>query len=175
MTKEEEVLVADWFRRVRESQLIHYACGTYYSKLNLMLGVPTIFLTTIVGTAVFVSLGNHATGNYRITIGMVSLLASVFAALHTFLGYSQRSEKHKLTATGYAAVRRELEFMKTFPDQDSVELAKKLETIKLQMNHLAESAESVPNHIWRRHVSELKGRDHKRIFYIPKKDSEEKN
>ncbi len=169
MNDDEHLHITDWFRRVRESQLIHYACSEHFRNLNLLLGIPTIVLTTIVGTAVFISLGNQSVGNYKITIGMVSMLASVLAALHTFLGYAQRAEKHRLTATGYASIRRELELLKTFPIADSNELSKKLETIKLRMDHLTESSESVPHRIWKKHVSELKGTDHKRIFHLPKK------
>lgn len=173
MNEEQEALVKDWFRRVRENQFTHYACGNYFSRLNYMLGIPTIILSTVVGTAVFVSLDNQAIGNYKIVIGVVSMLASVLAALHTFLGFSQRAEKHRLTATGYASVRRELELIKTFPIEGSVELSKKLETIKIQIDHLAESAEEVPKSVWQKNIRELKGREHKRIFHIPKKADEQ--
>ncbi len=172
MNEEQETLVIDWFKRVRENQFKHYACGNYFSKLNYMLGIPTIILSTMVGTAVFVSLDNQAIGNYKIVIGVVSMLASVLAALHTFLGFSQRADKHRLTATGYASVRRELELIKTFPIEDSVGLSKKLETIKIQIDHLAKSAEEVPKSVWLKNKRELKGRDHNGIFHIPKINDE---
>ena len=168
MNKEQELLIKDWFRRVRENQFTHYACGNYFSRLNYMLGIPTIILSTVVGTAVFVSLDNQAVGNYKIAIGIISMLASVFATLHTFLGFSQRAEKHRLTATGYASVRRELELIKTFPIENSVELSKKLETIKIQIDHLAESSEEVPKRVWEKNIKALKEKEHNRIFHIPK-------
>ena len=169
MNEKHEILIKDWFRRVRVNQFAHYACGNYFSKLNFMLGIPTIILSTLVGTAVFVSLDNQAVGNYKIAIGFVSMLASVLAALHTFLGFSQRAEKHRLTATAYSSIRRELELIKTFPIEDSVELSKKLETIKIQIDHLAESAEEVPKRVWEKNRNALKSKEHKRIFHIAKK------
>lgn len=36
-----EKLIADWFRRVRESQFIHYACANYFNRLHSYLGIPT--------------------------------------------------------------------------------------------------------------------------------------
>lgn len=172
MNESEEVLITDWFRRARESQLVHYACGDYFTQLNLRLGIPTIILTTVVGSAVFLSLDNHAIGNYKIYIGMTSLLSSVLAALHTFLGYSQRAEKHRITATGYAAIRRDIEFLKTFSDASEIDLSKKLEKIKLKMDYLTNSSEPVPKKVWRQHVSGLKDRDHHRVFQLPKRKIE---
>lgn len=171
MTEEQDNLITDWFRRVRENQFIHYACGNHFSRLNYWLGVPTIALTTMVGTAVFTSLDNQAIGNYKIIIGIISILASVLAALQTFLGYSQRAEKHRLTASGYAAIRRELELLKTSPIQDTGELTNKLESIKIHLDHLAESAQEVPGKIWQKHINELKGKEHKRIFHLPVKQN----
>ena len=170
MNSEHDKLLTDWFRRARESQLAHYACSNYFSRLNLFLGIPTIVLSTIVGTAVFVSMDNSAIGNYKIAIGMVSMLASVLAALHTFLGFSQRDEKHKLTASGYASIRRELELMKSFNVEEEKELEKKFEAVKQRMDHLAESSEEVPDRIWRKVVGELKHRPHERIFHLPGKN-----
>lgn len=167
MTEDQKLLVKDWFRRARENQFTHYACSNYFSKMNYILGIPTIILSTLVGTAVFLSLDNQSIGNYKVAIGIVSMLACVFSALQTFLGFSERAEKHRLTATGYANVRRELEMLKTFPIEDNMELSKKIETLKIEIDHLANSAQEVPRRIWEKNIRELKNRDHNRIFHIP--------
>src|SRR5260370_1336043 len=60
LSPEVEVLVTDWFRRVRESQRVHYECGTYFSQRRYFLGIPAIVLSTAVGTAVFASLESAA-------------------------------------------------------------------------------------------------------------------
>lgn len=169
MQSEHELLISDWFRRVRENQFIHYACGNHFSRMNYWLGIPTILLTTVVGTAIFATLESQAIGGLRIVIGLISILASVLAALHTFLGFSERAEKHRLTAAGYAAVRRQLEFLKTFPVEDQKELSQGLESIKQEIDNLAKSAPEVPERIWNKKVTELKGREHKRIFHLPAK------
>ncbi|MCI0564162.1 MAG: SLATT domain-containing protein [Nitrososphaera sp.] len=167
MQPEHEVLISDWFRRVRENQFIHYACGNHFSRLNYWLGIPTIVLTTAVGTAIFATLETETTGALRIGIGLISILASVLAALHTFLGFSERAEKHRLTAAGYAAVRRQLEFLKTFPVGDEKELSQRLESTKQEIDNLAKSSPEVPGKIWNNKVTELKGREHRRIFHLP--------
>src|SRR5947209_1418110 len=85
MNEHELLLITDWFRRARESQRIHYECGTRYSRLNYLLGIPTIMLSAAVGTAVFASLDKDTSGSVRIILGLISMFAAVFASLQTFL------------------------------------------------------------------------------------------
>ncbi len=96
-----QLLIADWFRRVRESQHAHYACANHFSRLNFLLGIPTIVITSLVGTAVFVSLEKQELADYRILVGLLSMLAAVLASLQTFLGFAgaQRSIAWRARAT----------------------------------------------------------------------------
>src|SRR5437016_9781213 len=113
-----EVLVTDWFRRVRESQSVHYACANHFSRLHFALGLPTIFFTTVVGTAVFASMQKQVTGTWSIVVGLMSIAAAVLASLQTFLRLSERADKHRVAGAAYGAVRRALELLKTFPPED---------------------------------------------------------
>ena len=44
-------------------------------------------------------------------VGLASVLAAVLASLQTFLGYSERAEKHRVAGAKYGAIGRELEVM----------------------------------------------------------------
>src|SRR2546421_2594241 len=102
MDQEHELLLTDWFRRARESQRTHYECGTRFSRFNYWLGIPTIILSTAVGTAVFASLEQQSVPAWiKIVIGLVSILAAVLASLQTFLGFAQRADKHRIAGAGY--------------------------------------------------------------------------
>lgn len=166
MKEEHERLIKDWFRRARESQHVHYSCGNYFSKLNYFLGIPTIILGAIVGTAIFSSLDNQSVGDYTVLIGSVSILSSVLATLHTFLGFEQRAAKHKLTASGYSSIRRELELLKSFPIDDEEKLSSKLETVKVSLDHLADASPEVPKFMWSKSAHSLKDEEHHRIFKL---------
>ena len=91
MDDKAHLLLTDWFRRARESQRTHYECAARYSKLNHWFGIPTIILTAGVGTAVFASLEQVASGRMRIIVGLVSICATVLASLQTFLGFASRA------------------------------------------------------------------------------------
>lgn len=165
MVDEQERLIADWFGRARNSQHRHYECANYFSKLNKALGIPAIVLSMVVGATIFVSLDNKTLGNYKIVIGIVSLLASVFATLHTFLSFSERAQKHTLSGAGYAAIRRELELLKTFPMENREELTRKFKSIKEKLDVLAESSPEIPRKIFRRPVKYVK-RPERRVFHL---------
>jgi len=170
MESSHEILITDWFRRSRESQFVHYACGNFFSRLNYFLGVPTICLTGVVSTAIFSTLENEVVGSAKIVVGFVSVLATILASLQTFLGFSERAEKHRVTAARYAAVRRQLEFIKSFSDGDGEELRKKMEMVKQEMDGLAKSSPEVPERIWKKRINILKGEEHNRVFHLPAKD-----
>jgi hypothetical protein len=90
-TPEIDTLATDWFRRCRESQRVHYEYGSSLEKRNYWLGVPTIILSTAVGTAVFASIeSSTASAKYGLWCGLVSMAAAILAALQTFLNLPLR-------------------------------------------------------------------------------------
>ncbi|RIX45041.1 MAG: SLATT domain-containing protein [Rhodocyclales bacterium GT-UBC] len=164
-----ECLLTDWFRRARESQFIHYECGVWYGRLNYLLGIPTIVLSTAVGTAVFASLETNATGNERIAVGLVSILAAVLASLQTFLRFSERADQHRLSGSGYGAIRRAMEFLRTFPPAEAAALQEAVTAIKTEMDKLAADAPPVPSRLKKKLDNEIKRQAHDRIFHVPAK------
>jgi hypothetical protein len=158
-------LMTDWFRRVRESQQIHYACANLFSRLHLSLGIPTIALSAAAGTAVLASL-QKTVGLAGIVVGLISILAAVLASLQTFLGLSDRAETHRVIGARYSAVRRQLESMKTFPPA-MAEAKSQLNEIRAKMDELAEEAPEVPAHIKRRVDSRLKREGFDGVFKLP--------
>lgn len=159
-------LMTDWFRRVRESQQIHYECANHFGRLHLLLGIPTVILSTLAGTAVLASLAREAGANEKITVGLISILAAALASLQTFLSLSKRSDSHRVTGAKYAAVRRHLEELKTHPP-DANDLRQVVTEVRRSMDALAETAPEVPARIkWRVDARvKLKGFDG--VFQLP--------
>jgi hypothetical protein len=60
-------------------------------------------------TAIFATLKQDPALGWKVATGAVSLVAVVFAGLQTFLNFSERAQKHVVSATGYSKVRRRLE------------------------------------------------------------------
>ena len=141
-------LIADWLRRVRENQYVHYETGAFFSRLNYYLGIPSIILSAAVGTAVFESLnGEGISPNVKIVLGCISILAAVLTSLQTFLRFSERASEHRASGAGFGATRRLLECLKTYPPTDVPEMKRALDEVRAQMDKLAFESPEVPSRL----------------------------
>jgi hypothetical protein len=84
----------------------HYLAWERYSRWNRLLGIPVVILTALVGTAIFGTLHENPAPHWRILAGGVSVLATVLAALQTYLNFAEQAEKHREAGGNYAELRR---------------------------------------------------------------------
>jgi len=146
---DESELLLKWIRRARESQMSHYDMADLLSVRERQIGWLATVLTAFVGTAVFASLSLPPVSiEMRIFIGLVSVAAAVSAALHMFLRYAERAEKHRAAGARYGAVRRRLEAV-IAGDPDARE-GHYLSTIRTELDRLAEDSPNVPPRIFYR-------------------------
>ena len=87
-------------------------------RRHLLLGIPVVVLTTLVGTSAFASL-SKAHGDsitflgvdpdvVLLVVGTISVLAAVLSSLQTFLRYATRAEGHRIAALRYETLRRDM-------------------------------------------------------------------
>ena len=139
-----EQLLDDWYQRVRVTQVAHYVSADHFGKRKYLLGIPAVILSALVGTTVFASLQSQPELWLQITVGLASVAAALLTSLQTFLGYSERSEKHRIAGAKYGAVGRELEFLKTQTNIDTEIIAK----LKKELDVLAEESPNNPKKIY---------------------------
>jgi hypothetical protein len=135
MSTLEEVL-DDWYERVAVTQRAHYISAEHFARKSYWLGIPVIGSTTLVGTSVFATLQKQPQPWLQITVGLASVLAAILASLQTFLGYSQRAEKHRIAGAKYGALGRELEVLRASAESASndviANLRKRLDAMALE-------------------------------------------
>jgi len=140
-----KTLLQGWYHRVERVQLAHFNAAMRFGKRNIQLGLPAIIFSTFVGTSVFASLNNeHISEWAKIVVGLISVVAAVLTALQTFLGFSERAEKHRTTAVRYGAVGRQIEqFLQTETSahQTTEDL---VDQIREHLNRLAEESPVLP-------------------------------
>ena len=102
-------VLEEWYRRVAVTQAAHYFSAGYFGARKYWLGIPTVILSTLVGTTVFATLQKQPELWMQIVVGLASVTAALLASLQTFLGYSERAEKHRIAGAKYEALGRELE------------------------------------------------------------------
>ena len=167
LNPEVESLTQDWFRRCRESQMVHYEYASLLERRHLYFGVPAIVLSAVVGTAIFSTWGSTANTWLHIVFGLLSMLAAAVSALQTFLNLAERAAKHKSAGASYGAIRRELELLKSLPPTSAEAVQEALLAIKLRMDELADHAPGVPSLFKDKIDERLKRRGHDRIFHLP--------
>ena len=145
-----KTLLQNWYDRITRVQLAHFTAAMRFGKRNMQLGLPAIIFSTIVGTSVFASLNNDNIPQWaKIAVGLISVVAAVLTALQTFLGFSERAEKHRTTAVRYGAVGRQIEqFLQTgsSAQQSTDDL---VDQIRERLDRLAEESRVLPPDIVR--------------------------
>lgn len=109
-------LIRFWLLHAHKGRDRHDTAARRFEGRRLWYGVLTIALTAIVGSSVFASIGQQPAVWIRVLVGLLSVTASTFAALQTFLDYQGRSERHRIAAAKYKATIRELEEVLSTPD-----------------------------------------------------------
>jgi hypothetical protein len=126
----------EWYVRVVQTQRAHYQSAEYFARLKFWLGIPTVVLSTAVGTSVFAALQKQPDFWLQVCVGLASVLAALLASLQTFLGYAERAEKHRIAGAKYGAVGRELEVLRasaSVPSEQLInEIRKRLDTLALE-------------------------------------------
>lgn len=147
-------LIEQWRFRSHRVQLGHYECARRFERFHLWLGLPAIALSTIVGTAVFSSLGKSADVKLQIMVGLLSVLAAVLTGLQTFLRYGELGEKHRLAGARFANLKHRIELLMTQPD--GPEVASQLAKIEEAWAQLREESPSLSSTVWKRIEQEVK-------------------
>jgi len=106
-----------------------------------LLVIPTIVLSTVVGTSIFSAIGQSVEQWHQILVGGLSIAAAVLASLQTFMSYSERAEKHRLAAARYGAICRQLDITRIAPDEGALEA---LEDLRKSIDVLATESPNPP-------------------------------
>jgi len=102
-------LLTDWLVRTMAAQYGHQTKADSNRIWGISLGIPTVIISTVVGTAAFAAINDQSGDSAKIAVGVVSVVAAVMASIQTYLGYSQLAERHRVAAVRYAALRRDIE------------------------------------------------------------------
>ena len=158
-------LLTQWHVRCRRNRVANYAAANVFSKRHIVLGVFTVSISAIVGTSVFASLGKQVMPAIQITVGVMSILAAVLAALQTFLKYGDRASAHRLTGSRYGALVRPIEMQLAVSKEPPPPQV--VEAIKTKMDKLAEEAPELPEYIWKQSLKQIPPLEQNYEVFVP--------
>lgn len=145
-------LLTQWRTRSQYAQYCHFAAANHLRKLHYYLGIPSIFLSTLVGTSIFATLEQHDANKWvHIAVGLISVLAAGLSTLQTFLRFEERAEHHRTAGTQYSKLGRIMEqFYLLYHSYEVMELHRLISEIREQLDDLDKNSPEIPQHIWTR-------------------------
>jgi hypothetical protein len=136
-------LLSIWMCRARDSKVAHYEMANRLGRRGQWLGLPVMLITVIVGTSAFASIADQAVSiAAKLTIGLLSVLATILSSLQTFFKFSERAEKHRRCGAQYGAIERELEAL--FAENGATFDPLYVASLREKLDRLAEDAPHVP-------------------------------
>lgn len=153
-----ESLYDSWLRRVAAAEHGHRLLADRMGRRNLLLGIPVVILTTLVGTSAFASLSNASSDSIGtmgvdsdvvlVIVGTISVLAAVMSSLQTFLRYATRAEGHRIAALRYETLRRDMAKTLALPREARGQPDRQLDSVRTRMDRYAKESPSIGERQW---------------------------
>jgi conflict system pore-forming effector with SLATT domain len=148
MTDEERKLLQKWERETKTIYRAHYGSAIHAQRMSLRLGLPTVILSAVVGTSVFVAIGKSPSVGAQILVGSISVVVTILASLQTFLRFSERAERHQATAAAFAALNRLATHLLASPGNDE-QLNKAMVSFRERWDELSSNAPTSFSDAWK--------------------------
>ncbi|WP_282014041.1 SLATT domain-containing protein [Marinifilum flexuosum] len=159
--EEKTNLLRNWKKRIKKAQKAHYKDAHRLKRNKMLIGIPTVVLTTLVGTGIFASLENSGPEDivyiHPVVLGILSLFASILASLQTFLNYSEKSEKHLGAARKLSSLKKEIQHNLITIEQSSIEMNEFIQHVREKWDEIINEAPLVS--------------EKNRLLYYEKKES----
>ena len=111
-----EELLNTWYEKVRRGQKAQYAAANKARRMYFWLGIPTALFSALASAFIFSGIDKIELG-LPIVISILSLLASIFASVQTFLGPSNINE-HEKAAKSFGELKRRAQLAKACQPQE---------------------------------------------------------
>jgi hypothetical protein len=153
-----EDLYDSWYRRVAAAEHGHRVMADRMRRRHLLLGIPVVVLSTLVGTSAFASI-SKAHGDsitflgvdpdaILIIVGTISVLAAVLSSLQTFLRYATRAEGHRIAALRYETLRRDMATTLALPREVRGQPDRALDSVRGRMDRYAKESPTIGERTW---------------------------
>ncbi|MVB16639.1 SLATT domain-containing protein [Vibrio cholerae] len=105
-----EELLNMWYEKVRRGQKAQYAAANKARRMYFWLGIPTALFSALASAFIFSGIDTIEFG-LPLVVSILSLLASIFASIQTFLGPSNINE-HEKAAKSFGELKRRAQLAK---------------------------------------------------------------
>ena len=148
-------LLNGWLIHAHKGRDRHNEASRRYEQYRYWLGVPTLSVSTVVGTSVFSALSTQEAP--ALWVAILSVLAAVLTALQTFLNFPALADRHRGAAVKYKAVIREIEQHTTDMNTQEKLAEELISAIRVKLDTLEDEAPVVTSKIYDKIEEQYKG------------------
>jgi hypothetical protein len=143
-----EKVVADEGEKCLSYGWLHTKSAKKYNRLDTVINIPVIVLSTITGSASIGSQSLFAGSSIApVIIGIVSLFVGVLNTLGSYFVWAKRSENHRLSAIAYNKHHNFIRIELSLPREQRLRPQELLKIIKEALERLNETAPEIPNDV----------------------------
>ena len=143
-----ERVISDEGERCLCFSWLHDKSQKMFSKLNTMISIPVIIMSTLAGSASIGSANmNGGDGAAGVSIGAVSLMVGVLNTISSYFGWAKRSEAHRIAAVTYEKVYRFILIELAVPREQRMMARDMLKVVRDQCDRLQETSPQIPDQV----------------------------
>jgi len=153
-----EDLYDSWYRRVAAAEHGHRLMADRMRRRHLLLGIPVVIFTTLVGTSAFAAISKAQGDSIQhvgfdpdkvlFLVGTISVLAAILSSLQTFLRYATRAEGHRIAALRYETLRRDMATTLALPRDARGAPDRSLDSVRNRMDRYAKESPTIGEREW---------------------------
>lgn len=153
-----EDLYDSWYRRVAAAEHGHRVMADRMRRRHLLLGIPVVIFTTLVGTSAFAAISKAQGDSIQnvgfdpdkvlFLVGTISVLAAILSSLQTFLRYATRAEGHRIAALRYETLRRDMATTLALPRDARGAPDRSLDSVRNRMDRYAKESPTIGEREW---------------------------
>ena len=140
--------IADEGERLQGLAWLHENSNRFFCKLNTILALPIIVLSTLTGaisassTTLFVDQKSASLG-----IGGVSIFVGVLSTIQSYFGFATRAENHRLSGITCIKLNHFITVEMALPRKERISAQDLLKIVRENTSRLLETAPPIPDHI----------------------------
>jgi uncharacterized membrane protein len=139
-------------KRIEENSLYtakgHFVAAHFWDNFHLWIGIPTVILAAVAGTAAFAKVDQN-----NIFAGVLSIVVVVLTAVATFLNPKERAHSHLTSGNNYDSLLTRARIFWTIEcrrDNSEDTLSAKLNTLSEERDRLNRESPQVPKWAFRK-------------------------
>lgn len=131
-------------------RILHDESSSYYQKLDKILSIISISLSTVAGTTIF----SFDTKDLRVVEGIIVYLTGVLTSIKQFLNYIKLSEKHRTYSIRFSGLYRDIHTQLCLEKKDRIDGIEYLHFVNTEIDNLLFTNPPIPSRIKKKRIDE---------------------